>query len=102
MGKTFREYEPDQLLLMPPSLRDWLPADHVVYFVSELVETLDLAAILDSYNEERGYPPYHPVLMTKLMLYGYVRGVRSSRKLQRACLEDVAFRVLPGRQEDER
>ncbi len=94
MAKTFREYSPDQLLLLAPSLREWLPEDHSVYFVSDLVETLDLSAIYASYDEERGYPPYHPLLMTKLLVYGYTRGVGSSRKLERACLEAVDFRIL--------
>ena len=94
MAKIFRPYTPDQLLLLPPSLREWLPDDHPVYFVNDLVETLDLEPMLSIYDEERGFPPYHPMLMTKLIVYGYVRGVRSSRKVQRACLEDVAFRVL--------
>lgn len=103
MGKTFREYSPDQLLLMAPSLREWLPEDHSVHFVSDLVETLDLSAIYESYDEERGYPPYHPLLMTKLLIYGYTRGVRSSRKLERACLEAVDFRILAaGQQPDHR
>jgi len=99
VAKTFREYSPDQLLLMPPSLREWLPEEHAVYFVADLVETLDLGAIYASYDEERGYPPYHPLLMTKLLLYGYTRGVRSSRKLARACQEDVAFRILAAGQQ---
>ncbi|MEJ2207003.1 MAG: IS1182 family transposase [Gemmatimonadota bacterium] len=99
MSKKFREYSPDQLLLMAPSLREWLPEDHSVYFVSDLVETLDLRAIYESYDEERGYPPYHPLLMTKLLVYGYTRGVRSSRKLARACLEAVDFRILAAGQE---
>ena len=94
MAKTFRPYAPDQMLLLPPSLREWLPEDHPVYFVNDVVETLDLHPILSSYDEERGFPPYHPLLMTKLVVYGYVRGIRTSRKVQRACLEDVAFRVL--------
>jgi transposase len=94
MAKTFRPYQPDQLLLLPPSLKDWLPPGHLVYFVSDLVETLDLTVIYDSYSEERGFPPYHPLLMTKLLLYGYCLGVRSSRRLERATKEDVAFRVL--------
>jgi transposase len=84
---------------MPPSLREWLPEDHAVYFVADLVETLDLSAIYASYDEERGDPPYHPLLMTKLLLYGYTRGVRSSRKLARACSEDVAFRILAAGQQ---
>lgn len=99
MAKTFRPYDPDQVLLLPPSLRDWLPPEHLVYFVSDVVETLDLNAIYQAYQEERGYPPYHPLLMTKLLLYGYVRGVRSSRKLARACLEAVDFRILAAGQQ---
>ncbi len=94
MGKTFRPYQPDQLLVLPPSLQEWLPADHLAYFVSEVVDSLDLPGIYDSYSEERGYPPYHPLMMTKLWLHGYACGVRSARKLQRATREDVAFRVL--------
>jgi transposase len=94
MAKTFRPYDPDQLLVLPPSLREWLPEDHLVYFVSDLVEQLDLSAIYAAYTEERGYPPYHPVLMTKLLLYGYAVGIYSSRKLARECTDDVAFRVL--------
>lgn len=94
MAKTFRPYDPDQLLVLPPSLREWLPQDHLVYFMSDLVEQLDLGAIYGSYTEERGYPPYHPVLMTKLLLYGYATGTYSSRKLARECIDDVAFRVL--------
>lgn len=103
MAKTFREYSPDQLLMMAPSLREWLPEDHAVYFVSDLLETLDLSAIYGSYDEERGFPPYHPLLMTKLVVYGYTRGVRSSRKMARACMEAVDFRILAaGQQPDHR
>jgi transposase len=94
MAKTFRPYEPDQLLLLPPNLREWLPADHLVYFLSDVVESLDLSTIQASYAEERGDPPYHPLLMVKILLYGYARAIYSSRKLERACQEDVAFRVL--------
>ncbi len=94
MGKTFRPYQPNQLLVLPPWLRDWLPADHLAYFVSEVVDSLDLSGIYESYSEERGYPPYHPLMMMKLWLYGYACGVRSARKLQRATREDVGFRVL--------
>ncbi len=94
MGKTFRPYDPDQLLVLPPSLQEWLPGDHLAYFVSEVVDALDLSVIYESYAEERGYPPYHPAMMTKLWLYGYACSVRSARKLQRATREDVGFRVL--------
>jgi transposase len=95
MSKTYRPYEPDQLFLMPPSLTDWLPGDHMVYFVRELLDTIDLSPIMAVYeDEERGYPPYHPKVMTGILLYGYANGLTSSRKLARHCREDVAFRVL--------
>lgn len=94
MAKVFRPYQPDQVLLLPPSLQEWLPPDHEVYFVADLTEALDLSSIYSSYQEERGYPPYHPLLMVRLWLYGYIRGIRSSRKLARATREDVGFRVL--------
>jgi transposase len=70
MAKTFRPYVPEQDYLLPPSLREWLPADHLAYFVSDLVDQLDLSAITAPYEqEERGYPPYHPVMLTKVLLY---------------------------------
>lgn len=95
MEKTYRPYEPDQLLLLPPALRDWLPADHVVFFLSDVVDQLDLTAITAVYEQEnRGYPPYHPRMMVKLLLYGYAIGVASSRRLAQRCQEDVACRVL--------
>jgi transposase len=94
MAKTFRPYEPDQIYLFPPSPRDWLPDDHLIFFLSDVVDSLDLSAIYAEYTEEKGYPPYHPLLMVKILLYGYARGIFSSRKLARACQEDVAFRVL--------
>jgi transposase len=82
------------LLVLPPSLNEWLAGDHLVYFVSDVVDSLDLSGIYDSYGEERGYPPYHPLLMTKLWVYAYAVGVRSSRKVERGTREDVAFRML--------
>ena len=95
MAKTFRPYLPEQDLLLPPSLRDWLPDDHLAYFVSDLVDALDLSAIERRYEaEERGQPPYHPVMMTKVLVYAYCVGVFSSRQIQRRLAEDVAFRVL--------
>src|SRR5215210_5041599 len=94
--KTFRPYDPDQVLLMAPVLQDWIPEGDLAHFVSDLVEsgTLDLSAIYDSYEEERGSPPYDPRLMVKLLLYGYANGVMSSRKLERATYRDVAVRML--------
>ena len=95
MDKTYRSYEPDQLLLLPPNLREWLPEGHLAYFVSDVVDGLDLSPIYRVYEREaRGYPPYHPALMVKVLLYGYATGVRSSRRLARACVEDVGVRVL--------
>ena len=94
MAKTFRPYEPDQLLLMPPSLADWVPEDHLARFVSDVVDTLDLTAIENTYTEERGYPPYHPRMMVKVLLYGYSTGVYSSRKIARQLTDSVAFRFL--------
>ena len=94
--KTFRPYDPDQVLLMAPVLQEWIPEGDLAHFVSDLVEsgTLDLSAIYESYEEERGYPPYDPRLMVKLLLYGYANGVSSSRKLERATYRDVAVRML--------
>jgi transposase len=95
MAKTYRPYVPEQDLLLPPSLRDWLPENHLAFFVSDLIDHLDLSAITAEYeDEERGYPPYHPVMLTKVLVYAYCVGVFSSRKIQRRLLEDVAFRVL--------
>ena len=95
MPKTYKIYLPDQDLLLPPSLRDWLPENHLVYCVSDVVDQLDLSAIESGYEEEdRGQPPYHPRMMTKILLYGYCVGVFSSRRIQKRLVEDVAFRVL--------
>ena len=95
MAKTYRPYVPEQDLLLPPSLRDWLSEDHLAFFVSDLVDHLDLSAITAVYErEERGYPPYHPVMLTKVLVYAYCVGVFSSRKIQRRLVEDIAFRVL--------
>src|SRR5271167_1471810 len=95
MAKTYKTYLPDQDLLLPPSLRDWLPESHLVYCVSDVVDQLDLSAIESVYEEEdRGQPPYHPRMMTKILVYGYCVGVFSSRRIQKRLAEDVAFRVL--------
>lgn len=95
MGKTYRAYLPEQDLLLPPSLRDWLPEDHLAYFVSDVVDQLDLSAIESVYEEEeRGQPPYHPGMMSKILLYGYCVGVFSSRRIEKRVREDVGFRML--------
>ena len=95
MSKTFRPYEPDQISLMPASMRDWLPSDHLAYFISDIVDNLDISAIMERYSgEDRGYPPYHPAMMVKVLLYAYCIGVASSRKIEKRLCEDIAFRVL--------
>jgi transposase len=95
VSKTFRPYEPEQMLLLPFALQDWLPSDHLAYFISDVVDHLDLSGIMSRYEgEERGYPPYHPRMMVKVLLYAYCVGVSSSRKIERRLHEDIAFRVL--------
>jgi transposase len=95
VNKAFRTFDPDQDLLLPPSLDDWLPAEHMARFVAELVdEHLDLSRIRAGYTEGKGAPPYDPRLMVRLLIYGYATGVRSSRKLEAACVDVVAFRWL--------
>jgi transposase len=95
MGKSYRPYVPDQEFLLPPSLRDWLPEDHLIYFVSDVIDNVDLTAMDEVYGEEqRGQPPYDPRMMTKVLVYGYCVGVFSSRRLQLRLAEDIGFRVL--------
>ncbi len=95
--KTFRRYDPGQVLLMAPVLQEWVPDGDLAHLVSDLVEvgTLDLSGIYASYEDERGYPPYDPRLMVKLVVYGYANGVMSSRKLERATYRDVAVGLPP-------
>ncbi len=95
MGKRFRTDHLDQGLLLPPSLHDWLPERHLARFVAEVVETLDLQAIYRSYDGDgRGLAAYEPMMMVRVLLYGYCLGVVSSRKIERASYEDVGFRFL--------
>src|SRR6267143_2018304 len=96
MSKQFRDCHLDQLLLLPPSLQDWLPEGHLARFVAEVVETLDLSAIYARYEEGdgRGQAAYDPRMMVRLLIYGYCREVASSRRMERATYEDVAFRYL--------
>jgi transposase len=104
MPKKYRPYEPKQQLLLPPNLEEWLPEDHMARFVSDVVEELDLDEITAVYEQEdRGYPPYHPGMMAKVLLYAYCVGVPSSRKIEKRLVEDVAFRYLAaGNQPDYR
>ncbi|MFB2763397.1 transposase, partial [Marinobacter shengliensis] len=95
MGTTFRPYSPDQELLLPPSLNEWLPDGHLAYFVSDVVEELDLSAFYARYEGNgRRNSPFDPRMMLKVLIYAYTTGVFSSRKIARKLEEDVAFRVL--------
>lgn len=95
MAGMFAPYDPDQQYLLPPSLKDWLPSDHLVYFVSETVDQLDLSSFERAYRQEgSGNVAYHPRLMVKLLVYAYSTGVFSSRGIARQIEENIAFRVL--------
>ena len=94
---VFRRWDVDQHELFPAAFRDLVPASHLVHFVRRVVaEDLDLSAIYADYDSPRGQPPYHPGLMTALLLYGYCRGTYSSRKIEVACEERLDFRALVG------
>ena len=95
MSKTFRPWDVEQRWLLPPSVHELVPAGHVAHFVRDTVrEELDLSAIFAAYDEERGYPPYHPTMMVALLLYAYSRGLYSSRRIAQACEERVDFMAV--------
>ena len=97
MSKAYRPWNPDQDWLLPPSPRDWLPEGDLVYFMLDVVRTMDLSAITGKYEqEERGFPPFHPRMMVTLLLYSYCMGVYSSRRIQKLCERDAAYRVIVG------
>jgi transposase len=97
MTRKFREWTPDQNYLFPPSPQDWLPRNHLIYFLLEVSEQIDLSPIVDDYDSEQGgQPPFHPRMMLVLLLYSYSVGVFSSRKIMARCETDVAFRVIVG------
>ncbi len=99
MAKTFRDWNIEQLMMFPPSVEDFVPKGHLAHFVRDTVlEALDLSAILDCYSEERGYPPYHPAMMTALLLYAYCQGIYPSRRIAKACRERVDFMAVTGLQ----
>jgi transposase len=100
MGENFIPDTVNQTLLFPPSLHDWLPEGHLARFLLDVVSALDLSAIYKSYQDKdgRGQAAYAPEMMVRLLLYGYARGVYSSRKIQTRTFEDVAFRYLSGDQ----
>jgi len=97
--KRFRDYVPDQQLLLPPDFNDWLEEGHLAYFIRDVVRELDLSAIYDDYHSDRGgQPAYDPQMMVSLLLYGYCAGMPSSRKIEKATYEQVPFRVLTANQ----
>lgn len=99
MTKSFRPWDVEQSWLLPPSVLELVPPRHPAHLVREIVRTqLDLSQILAAYDEERGYPPYHPAMMTALLLYGYTQGLFSSRKLAKACEERIDFMAVTAMQ----
>ena len=96
MSKNFRTCDLEQVFLLPPSLQDWLPENHLARFIADVTNELDLSKIVAVYERKdgRGMAAYHPAMMVRVLLYGYCRGVVSSRKIERATYEDVAFRFL--------
>ena len=95
MPTRFRPYHPEQVLLLPPDLREWLPEDDLAYFVDEIVGSFDLSALFVPYaGDGRCNMPYEPSMLLKILIYGYATGVFSSRKIARKLEKDVAFRLL--------
>jgi transposase len=99
-SRRFREYDLDQGLLLPPSLEDWLPDGHLAFFISDVVDGLDVSRMLADYEspDGKGAPPYHPRMLLKVLIYGYATGSFSSRKLAAKCIDDVGFRYLAAQQ----
>jgi len=95
MPTSFRPYLPEQTLLLPPSLREWLPEGHLAYFVSDTIDALDLSVLYERYEGDgRRNQPYDPRMMLKVLVYAYATGTFSSRRIALKLEEDVAFRVL--------
>jgi transposase len=98
-SQRFREYNPDQDFLLPPSLREWVRQDHLASFISDVVDKLDLSEIINYYDNSRGgQAPFHPVMMTKLLLYAYCIGVPGSRRIEKSTYDSIPFRVLAANQ----
>ena len=95
MAQNFLACDRDQELLLPPSLREWLPDDHLAWFVLEAVEEIDLSGFYADYRDDGwGRAAFDPQMMVALLLYAYAIGERSSRRIEQRCREDVAFRVI--------
>src|SRR5215207_6930652 len=99
MGQRFVACDREQSFLMPPDVREWLPPGHLTWFVIDAVGEMDLEPFYGAYRVDgRSRPPYDPAMMVALLLYAYARGIRSSRVIERACEEDVAYRVIAAQQ----
>ena len=99
MAQNFIDCDRDQVLLMPPSLREWLPEGHLAWFVLAAVEQMDLSGFYGAYRlDGHGRPAHEPAMMVALLLYGYAKGQRSSRVIERECVEDIAYRVIAANQ----
>jgi transposase len=95
MAYNFLPCRRDQAFLLPPDLREWLPADHLAWFVLDVVDQLDLGPFLAAYRADgHGRAAYDPRMLLGVLLYAYCTGIRSSRLIERRCHEDIAFRVL--------
>jgi hypothetical protein len=98
MGARFIGVDREQVFLMPPSVREWVPEGHLVWTVLDAVGVLDLSAIYADYRDDgRGRPAYEPSVMVAVLLFAYARGTRSSRVIECACVEEVAYRVVTGK-----
>src|SRR4029450_6459065 len=102
MGQRFIACDREQSFLLPPDVREWLPERPLAWFVIDAVSEMDLGGFYAAYRVDgRCRPPYDPAMMVAVLLYAYARGIRSSRVIERACEEDVAFRVLAAQQQAE-
>lgn len=99
MAKTFKSWDVVQLVLLPPSVQELVPAGHLAHFVQDLVpESLGLSAIVKTYIEDRRFPPYDPIVMTALLLYAYCQGLYASQRIAKACEERVDVMAVTARQ----
>src|SRR3954453_757176 len=99
MPQNFLACDREQSFLLPPDVREWLPENHLAWFVIDAVAEMNLDAFYAAYCQDgRARPAYDPAMMVALLLYAYARAIRSSRQIERACEEDVAFRVLAAQQ----
>jgi transposase/cell division septum initiation protein DivIVA len=95
--KTYKTYNQNQMSLIPQTWEDCLSPNHMALYINDIIEEIDISKIQKVYETElRGYPPYHPLMMLKILIYGYCIGVRSSRKISQKCEDDMAFRYLSG------